>query len=281
MPDKVHFNITILLPPTRRDALLRTDVAFFENLQFELPFFKHTLSGTGRTLRFADMAIAAMGADVILRVCNSPSFCPMHNADILLTWSPLKNVMAAELSITTSNASVRVTNTTFTIAHLETLNGEIVLSSGTLNAAPSSASSKLALTSLNGSIRANLTLATSTSGGGRFNVTARTSNAPLVLDFTRAPPQSTLLLDAKTQAASARVALPPQYEGDYTLFSAEPELIIREGFDDPHGKGRTREVTQHRGIGLRYGNVRWVPKFKGEGRGLVGCTADGPGILVV
>ena len=81
--------------------------------------------------------------------------------------------------------------------------------------------------------------------GGLFNVTARGTNASVMLDVSHAPVESRLVLNARAMGARADVVLHPTFEGLYLIESAHAgsaKLHERKGVEDPSGRGRKRSV---------------------------------------
>lgn len=108
-----------------------------------------------------------------------------------------------------------------------------------------------------------IVLASNTSDAtkGKYEVTARTSNAALHLTFFDAPVDHSLNLEAHTSNALAEVTLHKTYEGTFDLSSSRyygPIVQWNKDAEDPKGHGRQRRVhfeTESRGH--VHGDVAW------------------------
>jgi hypothetical protein len=100
---------------------------------------------------------------------------------------------------------------------------------------------------------------------GSFFVCARTSNSPLLVNFTEQAPDTQLKLQAHTSNSPARIRLQPAFEGTFKLRTSIFPAIVSPDADveDPAGHGRKRVVdvkTLGHGSGVVYGDVEWVPQ---------------------
>jgi hypothetical protein len=97
--------------------------------------------------------------------------------------------------------------------------------------------------------------------GGAFNVSAQTTNAPLLLSFSDSPPDHTLHLRVSTTKNSADVHLHRTFEGAFSAHTSSDEVSITPAIvEDPKGHGRTRRIDilesdpQRQSVG---GRVSW------------------------
>ncbi|RXW25723.1 hypothetical protein EST38_g151 [Candolleomyces aberdarensis] len=115
-----------------------------------------------------------------------------------------------------------------------------------------------------GHIRATYDLHTSTpvKNYSRYLIEAETTLGKIDIDFVDAPPVHVLSLHAATTFRHARVSVPPQFEGSFTMRSLYPFRKIvdeRENYDiDPLGRNRSRNLWQnYEDPFVRKGAVVW------------------------
>jgi hypothetical protein len=114
-----------------------------------------------------------------------------------------------------------------------------------------------------------VSLSSTESSGGAFNVSAVTSNAHLAVEFPSQPVDSVLRLEATTTNSPASVWLHSAYEGLWNLMSTIlPSSVDVHNVEDPSGRGRKRYVEDGKiGRGVMFGSVRWGPgRQKGQSR---------------
>ncbi|KAG6861694.1 hypothetical protein C0995_013263 [Termitomyces sp. Mi166 len=126
--------------------------------------------------------------------------------------------------------------------------------------------SDLSLHTSNGKIDTRVHLMSETQGG-RYMVTAATSNAPLAVAFPSSPLDSTLRLVASTSNGHALLSLHPTYEGQFCMTTSNgAPSVVRHHVADPSGKGRVRQVlTNSLGRNTLSGRVSWSNE-EGPGR---------------
>jgi hypothetical protein len=79
--------------------------------------------------------------------------------------------------------------------------------------------------------------------GGKYKVSATTSNSPLTVTFPTSPIDALLNLKATTSHSPAYVDLHPAYEGSFDIHSSSFKPVIEEQHaEDPSAKGRQRNV---------------------------------------
>jgi len=101
-------------------------------------------------------------------------------------------------------------------------------------------------------------------------VQAKTSNAPLKLNFPSQPSKSTLELDSSTSNAGATVVLNPAFEGSFktstSSYMGTPTLHQYTDKDDPEKKHRKRNVViTRKGKGFLEGVASWEVWTEGKG----------------
>jgi hypothetical protein len=98
--------------------------------------------------------------------------------------------------------------------------------------------------------------------GGNFFVTSQSAGGPLTLNFTQQPAESTLFLNASVSKGPASVSLPIMFEGNFSIFSNKPHIILRRQMMCPIDRHSIRNITYNRDgsqTGLTTGMVRWMP----------------------
>ncbi|KAG5651000.1 hypothetical protein H0H81_010259 [Sphagnurus paluster] len=118
--------------------------------------------------------------------------------------------------------------------------------------------SDLVMRTSNGKIDSRVSL-TSPYEGGRYLVTAASSNGPVTVRFPTSPLDSVLKLSASTSNSPAFVSLDPAYEGSLALSTSNfSPLLQRRNTKDPAGKGRTRHIKVNSyGRSVLKGSVSW------------------------
>lgn len=84
---------------------------------------------------------------------------------------------------------------------------------------------------------------------GSFHVTARTSNAGVILAVPTQPPNSILTLTGQASNGVSRLVLGAAFEGDFSLSTSNAMSLVddrSEGVEDPAGLGRERHVDVRR-----------------------------------
>lgn len=156
----------------------------------------------------------------------------------------------------TSNSGISgIFNTTRSLT-LKTSNGPIAVDVGVHN--DQKYVSDLVMRTSNGKIDSRVSL-TSPYEGGRYLVTAASSNGPVTVRFPTSPLDSVLKLSASTSNSPAFVSLDPAYEGSLALSTSNfSPLLQRRNTKDPAGKGRTRHIKVNSyGRSVLKGSVSW------------------------
>ncbi|KZP03104.1 hypothetical protein FIBSPDRAFT_769470, partial [Athelia psychrophila] len=163
-----------------------------------------------------------------------------------------------------------------TSLELRTSNAPIKATVGLTND-PSAQPTVLLMKTSNGPIDSLVSLISTETTKGSFNVTTKTSNNYLKVDYQHTPVDSTLIHTARTSNSPAILNLHSAYEG---LFSAESSVLKPNvGVHDPHGPdpwGKHRKrvleisyVDKTKAIGALYwGEKNW------EGNGSVDVTTS-------
>lgn len=127
-----------------------------------------------------------------------------------------------------------------------------------------------------------ISLVSSKSTGGKFEVAARTSNSPLKIEYPVSPVDSTLRFNARTSNSPAAVGLHSAYEGTFTITSSlMGPALERHDVEDPAGRGRMRIIDQNTvRRGFMDGKVYWVPAGNVKPEGWVKLrTSNSPAVL--
>ncbi|KAF5342520.1 hypothetical protein D9611_001209 [Ephemerocybe angulata] len=217
-----HFDVAVELPRALSSDLASSDPLSISSFTTHLPAFTHDVQLPADGVTFKNLALTSTNAHI------DAASIVAQNLTILTSNGAIKGEFTTsdKLVLATSNAAIDATLSLYgsdsdkaTTAFLSTNNGHIV-----------------AATSL---------LSGSEESGGKFNVTATTSNAKVGLTFPQAPVKSTLKLSAHTSNGGVDVSLHPTYEGSYLLTSSATQnlrVIADENEADPEGKGRKRIV---------------------------------------
>ncbi|KAJ2932547.1 hypothetical protein H1R20_g4575, partial [Candolleomyces eurysporus] len=97
-----------------------------------------------------------------------------------------------------------------------------------------------------------ITLADSTEiiyTGGRFSIVAKTTRAPIDIDFGETPLNHSLTVDASTSFDNINLVIPPTYEGNWKMKALSPYREIvdnRANYTDPTGENRERVLSVDR-----------------------------------
>jgi hypothetical protein len=79
--------------------------------------------------------------------------------------------------------------------------------------------------------------------GGKYKVSATTSNSPVTVKFPTSPIDALLKLQARTSNGHAYVDLHPAYEGSFGVRSSGFKPLLEEHHaEDPSAEGRQRNV---------------------------------------
>ncbi|KAF8891093.1 hypothetical protein CPB84DRAFT_1383915 [Gymnopilus junonius] len=230
----IRFEMTIILPePTRSSAPF-----VIKNFETDIPNSAHMLDDLNGLASFD--SISLRGSNGIIK------------ADSL---------NATKGKIHTSNGGI---SGKFHSTHelvLETSNGPIKVA---VELESDESSPSLKARTSNGLVEAGVSLLSASASGGTFDVSLRTSNAPLRASFRDSPVDSHLKFEATTSNSPAFVSLNPAYEGSFhlrTSSSEGPAIRRRSGIEDPTGKGRSRQVV-YKLIGKKesIGDIYWGDK---------------------
>ncbi|KAJ7072822.1 hypothetical protein C8F01DRAFT_1243848 [Mycena amicta] len=245
--DKIEVDVTLYLPTAARgkDSSLP-----LYNLETQLPSFAHNLNSLRGVIEFGQLHLESRNKPIVAESLFA------RNATILTSNAAISGTFdaSAYLSLVTSNAPIDATVNLHSISIFQTT--ELVLH--TRNAQLETA--------------INLLTSAATGEGGKFTVSALTSDAPLVVSFPASPTHSTLHFNGYTSNSPANVWLNHAYEGDFALVS-NMVLVDKRPFLDPQ---RLRSVFYGDWKnGMVSGNVRWkLPIFKSKTLGSVRVTTS-------
>ncbi|KAI0753363.1 hypothetical protein C8Q80DRAFT_1096622 [Daedaleopsis nitida] len=249
----LKFRIHVHFPATSSHGPLKLN-----SLSTHLPLFAHQLPDLANSLHFASVKLVTENA--------------LITAD---------SIAGDRVWCTTKNGAIRGNFTASTSLDLYTSNAPIDVSARLINGGGDP--SHLFLKTSNGRVDGSIALASNGTdpASTAFHVVARTSNTPLALAITAAPPDSALTLTASTSNGPADVALPRAFAGMFDLASSSvfrPTLDwspAAAGDSDPAGRGRQRRVRldplKGRASRLR-GSVSWEDGDEERGRVAVETT---------
>ncbi|PIL33801.1 hypothetical protein GSI_04426 [Ganoderma sinense ZZ0214-1] len=238
---QLRFHINVRLPSS--DDLVINDLRTY------LPLFVHHVGDLEDTVYFEKLT---------LNTAHTPI--------------TVDSLAGSRIRAHSKNSAIRGKFNTSTELELETANAPINVHAN-LASGDDEEPTRLVLRTSNGHIDSEVTLqsTTASSTGGTFDVSARTSNAPLTLAVVDAPVEHALTLKARTSNSPARVTLHPTYEGAFDVQSSKwfrPTVEWDAEAHDPAGKDRRRsvQVKRVRGESVK-GSAAW--EEGGEERGEV------------
>jgi len=225
----LYYEATVVLPKTGNP---NTPLQI-ENFETDVPNTSHRLGDLRGFVNFTH---------IDLKGSNAPIYA--------------NSIFADTAAFRTTNSPILGVHNTSRSLTLTTSNSPIQVDVGVEN--KKNFVSELVMRTSNGKIDSRVSLTTA-SHGGRYLVTARTSNGPLNVNFPTSPLDSTLKLVAATSNSLAFVSLGPAYEGTFSLSTSNfSPSVTRRGVEDPSGNGRKRNVdTSTSGRGVLSGSVSW------------------------
>ncbi|PCH35692.1 hypothetical protein WOLCODRAFT_166418 [Wolfiporia cocos MD-104 SS10] len=129
----------------------------------------------------------------------------------------VKSVFAKHAEITTTNGLIEGEfHTTVSLA-LTTMNGHIKANASLYDDMLDGAPVSLVMKSSNGQIQSGIHLRSSSSTRSAFNISARSTHGDLHIDLDESPLDARLDLYARTSNASATVSMSREFEGSYRL----------------------------------------------------------------
>ncbi|KAJ7234970.1 hypothetical protein C8J57DRAFT_1089397 [Mycena rebaudengoi] len=241
---ELHFKITVTFPSTGDGSPL-----VINKLSTDLEVYAQILRDLSG-VEFKSMALKSALAPIFADSLVSA------RADVLTSMDRIEGTYNAtkSLVLVTSNAPIDV------IVNLIDNDDQ-----------DDSAPSRLKLLASNGYIQANVSLISTaeSSRGGAFDVSARTSIAPLGLDVRSAPVDSLVTIDGSTSLGAAHVKLPTTFEGALSAHTslAGMTVVFADGAEDPKGEGRARALKVGRVTpGAMSGAVGWSEDGMSRGR---------------
>jgi len=198
------------------------------------------------------------------------------------------NASAPDVSFVTTNGGISGTFNASKSLTLRTTNAPINVTVGLASAENAERDTSAWLTTTNAFLNATLHLSSDAprgaraGRGGRFIVTASTSNRPIFVAVPTAPKLHKLALSARTTNARAEARLPLEYEGSFSVQSTQPgsASVQRAHEDDKEKDSRKLSVTEDaRGRYVR-GTVYTNDVGQKRGRADVG-TSNAKALLVV
>ncbi|KAI0629695.1 hypothetical protein C8Q77DRAFT_1161262 [Trametes polyzona] len=216
LQNDLHFVIDVRFPASRHGDVLR--VKAFET---ELTNFKHIVKSLEGKVRFDSISLTSRHTSI--------------HSDYL---------SANEAALVTRDARITGTYHATRSLHLETSNANVEADVTLYHDDSKQSYTNLTMLNWNAAIDTRLTLrsTSSLSTGGLFDAVAHTSNSHMTVIVPSQPPESTLLLSAKTSNSAASVQLPPAFEGAWLAETTAGyvELGCDVTAHDPSGQERTR-----------------------------------------
>ncbi|KAF5385840.1 hypothetical protein D9615_002327 [Tricholomella constricta] len=245
----LFFEATVVLPKTGNNNTL----LHIESFETDVPNVSHKVGDLRGLVDFSYINLKGSNAPI------SATSISAETAVFRTSNSPITGVFNVSRSLT-----------------LKTSNSPIQVDVGVHN--EKSHVSELIMRTSNGKIDSRVSL-TSVYEGGRYLVTAISSNGPVSVKFPTSPMDSTLKLQATTSNSPASVSLDPAYEGTLALSTSNFAPSVRQRVvKDPSGKGRKRTVeTSTLGRGVLRGSVSWSGQ---EGPGTVQVRSSNSPVTV-
>ncbi|CCM02999.1 uncharacterized protein FIBRA_05114 [Fibroporia radiculosa] len=181
-----------------------------------------------------------------------------------------ESVYADRAMIRSSNSAIKGTFHASESLSLVTSNAQIIANITLGHNGANSASTQLTMRTSNGAIESDVNLISTSPSytGGSFNVSARTSNSHLTLDFPQSALDAHLDVDAKTSNGLATVSLNRAFEGPFVLqtSSARPIVQFNQHVEDPTDLHRKRALSYSENTGFVKGEVTWSrPGYRNGG----------------
>ncbi|KAJ7181358.1 hypothetical protein C8R43DRAFT_969008 [Mycena crocata] len=190
------------------------------------------------------------------------------------------SLVSPHLTLQTSNAGISGTFNTSASLQLITSNAPITVNVNLESAKDASRPTRLTMRTSNRLLEAKINLVTPASKGGLFRVSGMTSNAPLTIAFLGSPQASELDLSARTSNAAAEVKLHSAYEGQFNVRTSQYSAAVTRKDGEKEKDNRRIEYDGGQGGHGLKGYV--YSKEAGKERGKVGLTtSNAPAVLFV
>ncbi|KAL4079122.1 hypothetical protein J3A83DRAFT_1032541 [Scleroderma citrinum] len=247
--DRLQFDVEVILPAGKNGEKLK-----IKQLETKLPSYTQHVGDLWKTVSFGRIALSSVNGHVSVDVSRFS----------LLTASTPKFSDYAGQSVTAETGSFATSNGGISghfnaeSLELRTVNGPIRASVVLLNREGADPST-LVMHTGNGLIASEVTLTSDSTTGGKFDVDASTTNGFINLAFTESPVGATLKCNAKAAIGPVDITLAPEYEGSFsgnTVFGSA--IVVERNVEDPEGKGRHREVSEHKAGRSVDGTIFWV-----------------------
>ncbi|KIM78469.1 hypothetical protein PILCRDRAFT_824367 [Piloderma croceum F 1598] len=232
--DKIQFDIVVRIPIQRSHLVVNA----FET---ELPMFTHIVGDIAETVEFRRLSL--LGSSMPMTVTSLHA----HHAKLVTSNSPITGSFnsSASLELRTSNAPI---------------NANV----GLLNDPARKTATDLIMITSNGRIHSSISLTSSKTTNGLFNVKARTVNQPLELIYDTSPVDSIVHSEALTSNSPASVSHHSAFEGKIALKSTVfLPSVDKTDVSDPSGQGRHRSLEMLEAAGgVLTGVVYWGAERK-------------------
>lgn len=259
----IHFVLELVLPK-------HNEVLHITKLTTDMPIFTHNVDELADAVSFDSFNLHTTNAAIhtgsvhtvhgVVRTSNA-AIDGVYVADENIALRTSNGRIAASASairadIRTSNGHIEGEYSASRVLVLLTHNGPINAAVALVND-PDGPPTEVDMTTSNSKIRVNLNLTSTKGSSGSFVVGARSSNAGLALEFTDAPLDAALQLNAHTSMGSADVRLHQTYEGSFTASTSHSRVQVQMGDGEDQDRGRKSiSVTRHTGSYVE-GVVGW------------------------
>ncbi|KAG5641350.1 hypothetical protein DXG03_005456 [Asterophora parasitica] len=228
--NRVNFAVTLHLPKGHDGSVL-----YVNDFATDFPLFAHQIGDLHGHVHFDSISLKSSNSPIVVESLGA------EKAEVKTSNSPIDGTfnVSSSLKLVTSNSHVH--------ANVNLYNDE------------EKAVTDLLISTSNAPIKSTLQLASAQKAGGKFKIGISTSNAPLDLNFSDAPVNSVLLLDAHTSVSRATVQLHKTFDGTFDISSSlkRPVVVWEGNPEDPAGEGRTRKVAVDVRGSTVSGSARW------------------------
>jgi len=236
LKENLYFHVTLQLPASSGSSPL-----LIKKLSTDLPNFSHEVGWLSETVEFEKIHLKGSNRFICVESLSA------ETAELETSKSPIEGSFNASASLS-----------------LITSNGHVNINVGLYND-NASRGTRLTVQTSNGWVRSAISLLSSnTVTNGQYDISTKTSNGALDVEFPVSPVNSTLHLEAKTSNSPARITLDSAYEGVFSARSSNnisPALEQLE-LEDPSGGRRPRVVERTAGRGYVKGRVHYHPSGK-------------------
>lgn len=213
-------NLVVQFPASKAPLHLK-------GLETRMPLYRHAFGDLGESVHIDTLDLKSANAPIEAGSLNAKT------AEVKTVNSIISGSFNATNSLTITSANAPIDVKIGFVSSLKEDEGPATLTLRTANAG----------------LTAVVDLSTSEDEfAGDFLVETSTANAPLAVKILSLPAGGKLGYSGKTVHAPADVVLPTSYEGTFRLSTLffKPELVARDGVEDPAGRERKRTVNFHK-----------------------------------